>query len=62
VNPSKLTARTLSLPNWCVDMLRRRHAAATSDLVFPAPKGRLRDPSNTSADLKDAFTTADFDR
>ena len=61
VDSSKLTARTLSLPNWCVDMLRRRHAAATGELVFPAPKGGLRDPSNTSADLKDAFTAAGYD-
>ena len=41
---SKLTARTLSLPSWCVEMLRRRETAATGDLVFPAPKGGPRDP------------------
>ena len=40
---------------------QRRNAAATGDLVFPAPKGGLRDPSNTSADLKDAFTAAGYD-
>lgn len=29
--------------------------------MFPAPKGGLRDPSNTSADLKEAFAAAGFD-
>ena len=33
----------------------------TGDLVFPAPKGGLRDPSNTSADHKDVFTAAGYD-
>jgi integrase len=42
-------------------MLSRRRTAATGELVFPAPKGGLRDPSNTSADLKDAFTAAGYD-
>ncbi|MGS0686759.1 site-specific integrase [Nakamurella sp. GG22] len=58
---SKPTARTLSLPNWCAAMLSRRRAVAIGDLVFPAPKGGLRDPSKTSADLKDAFTAAGYD-
>lgn len=57
---SKLTARTLSLPKWCVALLSRRQSVASGDLVFPAPKGGLRDPSNTSADLKDAFTAAGY--
>jgi len=60
---SKLTVRTLTLPNWAVQMLRKRQrqGPATEELVFPAPKGGLRDPSNTSADLKDAFAAAGFD-
>jgi integrase len=29
--------------------------------VFPEPNGGWRDPSNTQADLRDAFTTAGFD-
>ena len=29
--------------------------------VFPAPLGGWRDPSNTQADLRDAFTAAGFD-
>ena len=58
---SKLTVRTLTLPSWAADVLRRRQRMATEELVFPAPKGGLRDPSNTSADLKEAFAAAGFD-
>jgi integrase len=29
--------------------------------VFPAPLGGWRDPSNTQADLREAFATAGFD-
>jgi integrase len=52
--------RTLALPSWCLEMLRaradRRRAHSTKeDPVFPAPKGGLRDPSNTQADLKDSL-------
>jgi integrase len=53
--------RTLRLPKWCVDMLRERAAvssAAADAPVFAAPKGNLRDPSNTAADLRDAFENA----
>jgi integrase len=53
--------RTLELPTWCVQMLAQRtgdRPAAPTDPVFPAPRGGLRDPSNTQADLKDAFTHA----
>ncbi|WP_211247296.1 site-specific integrase [Cryptosporangium arvum] len=55
--------RTLVLPRWAVEMLRRRHSAAGGsprgdDPVFPAPLGGLRDRSNTSADLADAFEDA----
>ena len=52
--------RTLALPQWCVQMLRDRAArrdpgSSGDDPVFPAPKGGLRDPSNTQADLKDSL-------
>jgi integrase len=70
VKPTKTDAgtRTLVLPPWCVAMLRDRAASmAASDNehddrpVFPAPLGGWRDPSNTQADLRDAFRTAGFD-
>jgi integrase len=58
-------ARTLVLPQWCVTMLRDRAAPRNPPdegrPVFPAPLGGWRDPSNTQADLRDAFTAADFD-
>jgi integrase len=60
--------RTLVLPQWCVIMLRRRASAtALTDSetkgrpVFPAPLGGWRDPSNTQADLREAFANAGFD-
>lgn len=60
--------RTLVLPQWGVTMLRRRAANAGvtkgnrgSRPVFPAALGGWRDPSNTQADLRDAFTKAGFD-
>ena len=48
-------------------MLRERAARPDQDgghghrPVFPAPLGGWRDPSNTHADLRNAFTTAGFD-
>jgi hypothetical protein len=32
----------------------------SDDPVFPAPMGGLRDPSNTAADIKEAFEQAGF--
>ncbi|MDT0353282.1 site-specific integrase [Pseudonocardia sp. DSM 45834] len=64
---SKVTPRLLRLPSWAVEMLRIRashsvlsHDPLSHDPVFPAPLGNLRDPSNTQADLRDAFAAADF--
>jgi integrase len=58
-------ARTLVLPQWCVAMLRDRatrdQPLEGSSPVFPAPLGGWRDPSNTQADLRDAFDTAGYD-
>jgi integrase len=55
---SKLTIRTLVLPEWEVELLRQRYdreSCPPSCPVFSAPKGGLRDPSNTQADLRAAF-------
>ena len=56
----KLTRRTLQLPTWCIELLRRRRQGRdvrprADAPVFPSPSGALRDPSNTQADLKEAF-------
>jgi integrase len=56
--------RVLTLPGWCLQMLALRHEAtvpAPDTPIFPSPKGMLRDPSNTAADLKDAFRKAGFE-
>ena len=58
------SARTLLLPRWCVEMLSERARffdAAPGDPLFPAPLGGWRDPSNTQADLGEAFKAAGFD-
>jgi integrase len=61
-------ARTLLLPPWRVEKLRSRSArlgaseegAGAEVPVFPAPLGGWRDPSNTQADLRAAFSNAGF--
>jgi integrase len=50
--------RTLVLPKWCVDMLLRRQKTASGAMVFPSPKGHLRDPKNTNRDLRAAYDNA----
>ncbi len=56
--------RTVALPPAVVDLLRRRidiHPnAADPAVIFPSPQGRLRDPSNTSGDLRAALDRAGF--
>lgn len=54
--------RTLTLPTWAVAMLRRRTAGlADDDPVFPSPTTHgLRDRSNSSADLREAFDNAGY--
>lgn len=55
-------SRSLELPTWAVEMLRRRRPAdaRNEDPVFTAPLGGLRDPSNTNADLREAFDGAGY--
>lgn len=55
---SEAGKRMLQVPDWCVALLAAR--ARTEDLVFPAVKGGVRDPSNIQADLRDAFAKAGF--
>jgi integrase len=42
---SDARVRTLALPEWCVEMLRKRSRSRT---VFPAPQGGLRGPGEHS--------------
>ncbi|MFI6098703.1 tyrosine-type recombinase/integrase [Lentzea sp. NPDC051213] len=48
--------RTLPLPRWALDMLKRRYAATLfpNGPVFPSSLGGLRDPSNARRDLRKA--------
>ncbi|MEV6227226.1 site-specific integrase [Saccharopolyspora shandongensis] len=48
--------RTLPLPSWTVEMLKKRHAGGVGldRPVFPEGLGGLRDPSNTRRDLRNA--------
>ena len=59
VPKSEAGHRLLQLPPWCVQMLAAR-PRTDEDLVFPAVKGGVRDPSNTQADLRDALEKAGF--
>jgi integrase len=50
---TETSERTLRLPDWCVELLRRRHNDAAPDsLVFPNSVGRLRDVGNTGKMLR----------
>jgi hypothetical protein len=48
--------RTIALPPYTLDLVRRRLAppttAADPAVIFPSPKGLLRDPNNTSGDVE----------
>ena len=51
------------LSGWAVAMLRRRREQARPNewgVVFTAPGGELRDPSNTQADLRVAFAAVGY--
>ncbi|MBB5153171.1 tyrosine-type recombinase/integrase [Saccharopolyspora phatthalungensis] len=54
--------RTLPLPSWAVEMLKKRHTGGVGldRPVFPDSLGGLRDPSNTRRDLRNARGTAGF--
>lgn len=60
---TKAGERTLSLPVWVMEMLTRRYAELGEGPVFPAIRNKdgWRDPSNTSADFRDARVEAKFD-
>jgi integrase len=54
-------ARTLPLPQFAIDMLRRRELLSGGrGPVFPDALGGWRDPSNTSRDLRNARGSTDF--
>ena len=54
---SRAGERTLALPSWCVEILLAR---PRTDPLFSAILGGWRDPSNTQADLREAFRGAGY--
>jgi integrase len=61
---SKTKHRTLLLPRWAVAMLLDRQVRQIPNewnVVFTSPRGFLRDPSNTNADLRDVLDKAAVD-
>ncbi|WP_081448876.1 tyrosine-type recombinase/integrase [Geodermatophilus obscurus] len=56
--------RTIALPPQTLNPLRQRLAqlptAADPTVLFPSPKGLLRDPNNTSGDLLQALDRVGF--
>lgn len=61
---SKSGFRELELPSWAVTALRARRERVPDNewgVVFTAPLGGLRDPSNTQADLRVIFAAAGYD-
>lgn len=60
---SRSGSRRVELPGWAVIMLKRRRVELPGNewqAVFPSPTGQLRDPSNTAADLREAFDAAGY--
>jgi integrase len=53
--------RTLHLPAWLVALLRaREHVDNLWNVVFPSQLGRLRERSNTNADIREALDPLGF--
>ena len=53
--------RKLALPKWCVAMLKARyHGQGPLEVVFPSQTGKIRDGSNTQADIREALDRAGF--
>lgn len=62
---SDSSRRVVLLPAWLADRLRARRDAledvGPDDVVFPSPRGKLRDPSNTTKALRSALDRAGFE-
>jgi integrase len=60
---SKAGWRVVELPAWTVSVLHARSGTVPDNpwgVVFPSVTGRLRDPSNTQDDLREAFDRAGY--
>ena len=61
---TEASRRVIALPRQTVLLLERRLATVPDDadppVLFPSPQGRLRDPNNTSGDLRQALDRAGY--
>ncbi|GAA3657994.1 hypothetical protein GCM10022267_50160 [Lentzea roselyniae] len=53
--------RTLKIPNWAMDVLRKRRETATGEWVFPSSSGSLRDPDNTRKALRGVLAGSEWE-
>ncbi|HWD04084.1 MAG TPA: site-specific integrase [Amycolatopsis sp.] len=58
---SRAGMRTIRPPDWVMDILKTRHAAARSTWVFPSAAGTLRDPDNTRARFRRVVAATPFE-
>jgi integrase len=49
---SKASMRTIKVPIWVIELLRRRHEDSAGPWVFPSTRGTLRNPDNTRKQLR----------
>lgn len=50
---SKAGIRTITVPLWVMELLKRRHQDSAGPWVFPSTSGGLRDPDNTRKQLRE---------
>ena len=53
--------RPMKIPNWAMDVLRKRRQTATSEWVFPSSSGTLRDPDNTRKALRGVLEGSEWE-
>ncbi|TWP51325.1 site-specific integrase [Lentzea tibetensis] len=53
--------RTLTIPTWAMDALRKRRVLATSRWVFPSSTGGLQDPDNTRKRLRKVLAGSEWE-
>jgi integrase len=58
---SRAGMRTIQPPGWVLQILKRRHAKAESEWVFPSATGMLRDPDNTRARYRKVVAGTPFE-
>src|SRR5882757_755030 len=57
---SKASMRTIKVPIWVIELLRRRHTDSAGPWVFPSTRGTLRDPDNTRKQLREVVAESDW--